>query len=500
MPEQETYKPEDDVTKAQVSSELDEAKQFAETQSFDEVKSGEWFVNLLRTVIRTYDRNARAEYFQQKYPGLPPDAISDKMTSVAVRDATIVGASAGAAATPSQIAILVSAGMTSPLFEGAIGVEMVHLARIQMRLVLDLSVVYELQLDLEDVLMIFGYALRAAPVEMISKGVQVAARAEATGAVRKHVSKVTLEAIEDFSRRLGFKISQQTIRKYAVPAASAAVGSTYNYATTRSVGKIAKIHLRNRGKVTEELRALVSRQSIYDLAFPAAAMYIAQVDGEFSTKEKELYRAMLSRMSFDEHTQAEFQKLIANEANILEAMAQIEDSEVRRSLIDVLILMTVYDGELAQREREFLTNVAKELNLPLDLDEVERKTQEYRVIAKRSIFERAAGVAGGAAARASGVAGHAVRGVKDTSALAGDRAKGVFGRAFKHKNDTGTEKPFNPESSTIACSSCGREVAAEFRFCPGCGQPTASEKACLSCSVSIPVGFAFCPHCGASQN
>jgi RNA polymerase subunit RPABC4/transcription elongation factor Spt4 len=209
---------------------------------------------------------------------------------------------------------------------------------------------------------------------------------------------------------------------------------------------------------------------------------------------------MLSRMSFDTHTQAEFQRLIANEANILEAMARIEDSEVRRSLIDVVVLMTVYDGELAQREREFLTSAAKELNVPLDLDEVERRTQEYRVIAKRNIFERAAGVAGGATVRAGSVAGQAARGVRDTSALVGGKAKGVFSKALRRENDTGVEEPLIPESLTTTCSSCGREVATEFQFCPGCGQSTASEKACSSCSESIPIDSAFCPHCGASQN
>ena len=150
--------------------------------------------------------------------------------------------------------------------------------------------------------MIFGYALRVTPTEMIGKGLQIAAGAGAKEAVKKYISKGTLQALKDFARRLGFNILQRTILKYAVPVASAAIGSSYNYATTKSVGRIAKAHLKNRGKVTDELRVLVSRQHIYDLAFPAAVMYVAQVDGQFSAKEKEIYKAMLSRMSFDEHT------------------------------------------------------------------------------------------------------------------------------------------------------------------------------------------------------
>ncbi len=397
-----TPKPDDEHVKVQVSKELEDAKALAKTLNLDEVKSGEWFIKLLQQVVRAYDRNARATYFQKKYPGLPPDDIADILTSVTVRYATIAGAVAGAAATANQIAALSSAGMTAALFFGSIGAEMLYLSQIQMRLVLDLSVVYDLQLDLEDpedVLMIFGYALGVTPTEMIGKGLQIAAAAGAKGAVKKYISKGTLQALQDFARRLGFKILQRTILKYAVPVASAAVGSSYNYATTKSVGRIAKAHLKNRGKVTDELRVLVSRQHTYDLAFPAAVMYVAQVDGQFSSKEKEFYKAMLSRMSFDEHTQAEFQKLIANEENILEAIGNIEDEEVRRSLMETLILMTIYDGELAEKEREFLGSVAERLNVPLDIAEVEQRTQDYQIVVQKNVFEKTAEFTGGAAAK-----------------------------------------------------------------------------------------------------
>ncbi len=434
--------PEDEVHEAKVSSELNAAKQLAKSMNFDEVKSGEWFVNLLRKVIQAYDRNARATYFQKKYPGLPPDEIADILTSVTVRYATIAGAIAGAAATANQIAALSSAGMTAALFLGSIGAEMLYLAQIQMRLVLDLSVVYDLQLDPEDpedVLMIFGYALGVTPTEMLGKGVQVAAGAATKGAVKKYISKGTLKAIQDFGRRLGFKILQRTILKYAVPVASAAVGSSYNYATTKSVGKIAKARLKNRGGVTEELRLLVSRQNTYDLAFPAAVMYMAQVDGQFSQKEKEFYKAVLSRMSFDEHTQAEFQKLIASEDNILDAFANIEDVEVRHSLMETLILMAIYDGELAEKELKFLEVVAERLNISVDIADVERRAQDYQIVIQKNIFEKTAGVAGGAAVKAIGVAGQAASSVKDSAAGAGEKVKGAFGKVFTRKKDDGKQ-------------------------------------------------------------
>jgi uncharacterized tellurite resistance protein B-like protein/RNA polymerase subunit RPABC4/transcription elongation factor Spt4 len=495
-----TPTPNDEQIKAQVAKELEDAKTLAKSFNFEEVKSGDWFIKLLQQVARAYDRNARATYFQKKYPGLPADEIADTLTNVTVRYATIAGAVAGVAATANQLATISSAGMTAALFVGSIGAEMLYLSQIQMRLVLDLSVVYDLQLDLEDpedVLMIFGYALGVAPAEMLGKGLQVAAGAATKGAVKKYVSKGTLKTIQDFARRLSFKILQRTILKYAVPVASAAVGSGYNYTATKSVGRIAKAHLKNRGKVTDELRVLVSRQNTYDLAFPAAVMYVAQVDGQFSAKEKEFYKAMLSRMAFDEHTQAEFQKLIANEDNILEAIAKIEDEEVRRSLMETIVLMAIYDGELAEKEHEFLRSVAERLNVSLDIAAVEQRVQDYQVLVQKNAIEKAAEITSGAAAKTINVAGQAASGVKNTAVGAGEKVKGAFGKVLAHKKDE--IKPALSEKPIITCSKCGKEVPAEFKFCPACGQSTATEKRCVSCNELIPIGFAFCPHCGTRQ-
>jgi tellurite resistance protein len=336
------------------------------------------------------------------------------------------------------MAALSSAGMTLAVMAGAIGAEMVYLARIQMRLVLDLSVVYDLQLDPddpEDMLLIFGYALGVAPTEMLGKGLQVAARGGTQYAVKKYINKATLKAIQDVGKRIGLRILQKSILKYSVPVVSAVVGSSYNYVTTKSVGGIAKYHLKNRGKVTEELRQLVSRQNTYDIAFPAAAMYMAQIDGEFSTKEKEFYRALLSRMSFEEHTQADFKKLMASEENIIEAMAQIGADEIRSSLVEVLVLMAVYDGELVEKERDFLIKTAAYLNVPLDINEVERRAGDYKIIVEKNIFQKAAGRTQESASKAAGMAGKAAGKVKGAATSAGGSVTNAVGHVFRRKKD-----------------------------------------------------------------
>jgi tellurite resistance protein/uncharacterized protein (DUF697 family) len=419
-----TPMPDNEHVKTQVSKDLEDAKTLAKTLNFEEVKSGEWFIKLLQQVVRAYDRNARATYFQKKYPGLSPDEIADILTSVTVKYATIAGAITGVAATANEIVAISSAGLTAALFVGSIGAEMLYLSNIQMRLVLDMSVLYDLQLDTEDpedILLIFGYALGVVPAEALGKGLQVAARAGTTSTIKKVVTKGTREAVVKFAQRLGFKVGQRTIIKYAVPVASAAVGSSYNYLTTKSVGQIAKIHFKNRGKVTDELRAVISKQNIYDLAIPAAAMFMAQVDGNVSSKEKELYRAMLSRMSFEEHTPADFNRLVSEEYSILDAVAQIEDVELGKALIELLTLMAVYDGILVNEEREFLTSAAERLGVSLDIEQVEKRAKEYQVIVEKNLLVRTAGAMGEAAVAAIGMAGQTANRLKQALGKAVNR-------------------------------------------------------------------------------
>src|SRR5690606_34294953 len=108
------------------------------------------------------------------------------------------------------------------------------------------------------------------------------------------------------------------------------------------------------GAGTEELRMLVSRRYTYDLIFPAAVMYMANVDGEYHPTEKILYRQMISRMSFDEHDPQVFNQLIKDENSIMQAVGKIEETAAAELLLELLTLIAIYDGKLTDQEEQFL--------------------------------------------------------------------------------------------------------------------------------------------------
>ena len=173
-------------------------------------------------------------------------------------------------------------------------------------------------------------------------------------------------------------------------------------------------------------------------------------------------------MSFEEHTQAELKKLMADEGNIIQAIAQIEDVEIRSSLVEVLVLMAVYDGELVEEERDFLIKAAAELNVPLDINDVERRTGDYRVVIEKNVFQKAAGSTKESASKAAGIAGQAASNVKGAAATAGGKVSGAFGNVFRRQKDEASNT--GADASVVICVNCNNEVAVGYKFCPACGQ------------------------------
>lgn len=57
---------------------------------------------------------------------------------------------------------------------------------------------------------------------------------------------------------------------------------------------------------------------------------------------------------------------------------------------------------------------------------------------------------------------------------------------------------------TVTCSKCGRNIAVDSVFCPGCGhsmkasgKPEENNIECVKCGTESPKGFNFCPKCGS---
>ena len=65
----------DDADKEVVERERAELREFVDGLSLDEIKSGGWFTQLLAHALSSYTEKATWQYFQERYAGVPADAI-----------------------------------------------------------------------------------------------------------------------------------------------------------------------------------------------------------------------------------------------------------------------------------------------------------------------------------------------------------------------------------------------------------------------------------------
>lgn len=233
---------------------LQEARHdFEKLGGWQKLRSGDWLLELVGRSLGAYYARSNADYFRAKYPGKDNAFIARKMIQVACRNASILGAVTGAVISVDEVTALATGaelGIGLPanisIAVATIGAESVQLMRIQLQLIANLYKLHGVPLDPEDpedVLTILAYATGSTTADAAGQfGMKVGGRL-AGSAVKKVVRKEVLKAIKSVGAKIGVKILQRQIVKYSIPAASIAIGSIWNFTSTRTIAKVAQSHI-----------------------------------------------------------------------------------------------------------------------------------------------------------------------------------------------------------------------------------------------------------------
>ncbi len=137
-----------------VQRERAELREFVAGLSPDEIKSGGWFTKLSAQALGSYTDKVDWHYFQERYEGVPADAIVDQRIKMAARYAALEGGFSAGAYSAAIIATLGSLGGASPVtVPAAVATMMVDVAfvtQLQLRLAYDVAVLYRVPIDLSD--------------------------------------------------------------------------------------------------------------------------------------------------------------------------------------------------------------------------------------------------------------------------------------------------------------------------------------------------------------
>ncbi len=228
--------------------------EYEELGGWKSFKNGDWFHQLVVRAVKNYWKTADVGYFRTKYPNDTNDQLARRMTSLACKNATGLGVATGATMSINEIVGLLTAG------EGGVGIpiniaiamasiagEMIGVTHIQMKLLAQLGHLYGVPLDPddpEDIWTIIAFAVGGSAAEMAGSFGMKVGRHLTDRTVRRTFSKETLKLTQKLGSKIGLTILQKNLVKYTVPVVSIAIGGTWNYFATRSMGRIAQEHFK----------------------------------------------------------------------------------------------------------------------------------------------------------------------------------------------------------------------------------------------------------------
>lgn len=144
----------DEDEKREFEQEREELRDFVKGLSPGDIKSGNWFAKLISQGLDAYSEKATWQYFQDKYEGVPADAIVDQRIKMATRFAALSGGLTASVYTGAVAATIGSAGGASALTVPAalltLTADLAYITRLQLRLAYDISVLYRVRIDVSD--------------------------------------------------------------------------------------------------------------------------------------------------------------------------------------------------------------------------------------------------------------------------------------------------------------------------------------------------------------
>lgn len=345
-----------------VENERAKLRDFVKGLSPDDIKSGNWFAKLIAQALSSYTDKVDWQYFQERYEGVPADAIVDQRIKMATRYAALEGGLSAGAYSAAIVATLGSLGgasaATVPAAVTSFMVDVAYITRLQLRLAYDVAILYRVPLDLsdpEDMWKLIRVAFTIKSGEAVSGGLVKAVPAVIRPLIRRFYSGSVLAAGRTLPV-VGKFLLQRNIIKIGIPLAGVPLAVVLNRYTTLLAGRHAQAVFRNEARVIE-LAENLSEQSHHPQLMLWIAWLVIKADDKITDDEAALIRHLV-RLARDQHQVAD---------DRLARLVDIDPAEVWRRLdaepgdlsdvLDMADRVATVDGAVNAREKAVISEL-----------------------------------------------------------------------------------------------------------------------------------------------
>lgn len=345
-----------------VEEERAKLRDFVKGLSPDDIKSGQWFAKLIGQALSSYTDKVDWQYFQERYKGVPADAIVDQRIKMATRYAALEGGISAGAYSAAIIATLGSLGGASPATVPAavttLMIDVAYITRLQLRLAYDIAVLYRVPLDLsdpDDMWKLIRVAFTIKSGEVVREGVVKAVPVIMRPLIKRFYSRGVLAAGRGLPV-VGKFLLQRNVIKIGIPVAGVPLAVVMNRYTTLIAGRHAQAVFRNEARIIELAEDLCERSQHRQLMLWVAWLII-KADDKISDDEAALMRHLV-RLAWDLHQ-------VVDER--LARLVDIDPAEVWRRLeaepgdlsdiVDAAERVASVDGAVNARERAVISEL-----------------------------------------------------------------------------------------------------------------------------------------------
>lgn len=352
----------DSVDKEVVERERAKVRKFVAGLTPDEIKSGGWFTKLSAQALSSYTEKVDWKYFQERYQGVPADAIVDQRIKMAARYAAIEGGLSASAYTGTVAATIGSGGgaspVTVPAAVGTVMVDVSYITRLQLHLAYDIAVLYRVALDLsdpEDMWKLIRVAFTIKGGEVAREGVVKVVPAVVRPLIKRFYSGPVLTAAKGLPV-VGKYLLQRNVIKIGIPAVGIPLSVLVNRYTTLIAGRHARAVFRNEARVIELASNLCDRTQHPQLMLWVAWLVI-MADGKISDDEALLIRHLV-KLVRERHQVIDDQLADLVDVDLAEVWRRLDAGMGGvTDLLDAAEQVAAVDGVANARERAIISEL-----------------------------------------------------------------------------------------------------------------------------------------------
>jgi tellurite resistance protein len=352
----------DDVDREIVEHERTKMREFIKGLSPDDIKSGGWFTKLIAQALSSYTNKVDWRYFQERYEGVPADAIVDQRIKMAARYAALEGGLSAGAYSAAIVATLGSLGGASPATVPAavttFMLDVTVITQLQLRLAYDVAVLYRIPLDLsdpEDLWKLVRVAFTIKSGEIAREGVAKVIPALMRPLIKRFYSGTVLTATKGLPF-VGKFLLQRNVIKIGIPVVGVPLAVVLNRYTTLLAGRHAQAVFRNEARVIE-LADDLSKRSQHPRLMLWVAWLVVTADHKIADDETLLIRHLV-RLVRDRHqvVDAELAHLVDIDPAEVWRRLDAEPGDLS-DLVEVADRVAAVDGAVNAHEKAVISEL-----------------------------------------------------------------------------------------------------------------------------------------------